>query len=449
MIIPIGHSLHGTSSEGTLLFMIRSPMKRATITRAPSCHKFVKILRSATAPVLSPSFLSERRLLSSQTVGVAATDASLPWSPPRIHCRCPQTCMQVGCLLQNSTASSSLRSGMSASSVSVLKMKAGRRTHVATEAEGFLSLMSLKRALQHTLTALTALTSLTSLASLAHLLARSSARVHSPIHLLRRIRICLQLLGSVVWSLDGLDVPGCSAFSPNSASPASTPRGKLTRASRPPGSKRPGTGGIASAPGSQQKKTRKEKQALARAVIKRTEICEEAGLLHRHFQKEHVGDGADCKTGHWHAFLHVVAFAATPDVFPKVPALACATCRRLKAKVLDSRQGPGNVQLVPVEGEGSQANQAMVQGRQVHSRGRPKKTRKLVTGGVSTFASHKSAHGVMIQPRQPIHQMSCTFAGLAARRSNSQAPHVSRRSTNMRGQRRTRKVCASCAQSLL
>ena len=176
--------------------------------------------------------------------------------------------------------------------------------------------------------------------------------------------------------LDGLDVPGCSAFSPNSASPASTPRGKLTRASRPPGSKRPGTGGIASTPGSQQKKTRKEKQALAHAVIKGTEICEEAGLLHRHFQKEHVGDVADCKTGHWHAFLHVVAFAATPDVFPKVPALACATCRRLKAKVLDSRQGPGNVQLVPLEGEGSQANQAMVQGRQVHLRGRPKKSEK-------------------------------------------------------------------------
>ena len=80
--------------------------------------------------------------------------------------------------------------------------------------------------------------------------------------------------------LDGLDVSECSAFSPNSASPASTPRGKLTRASRPPGSKRPGTGGIASAPGSQRKKTRKEKQALARAVIKGTEICEEAGLLH-------------------------------------------------------------------------------------------------------------------------------------------------------------------------
>ena len=188
------------------------------------------------------------------------------------------------------------------------------------------------------------------------------------------------------------------------ASLESTPRVKLTRASRPPGAKRPQT---TLTPGTGQKKQKSEKRILQETLKKGNELVQDASFEHREFQKAHVADQEPCVAGHWHAFLQALVAATSQDASASA-ILTCACCRRLRAKVLQALpdvsasasagsahasdpasgspvnpQRPQQLQLmqvVPVDaadaaagGHGGQ----MVQGPRVHNKGRPKKSEKV------------------------------------------------------------------------
>ncbi|CAE7289607.1 unnamed protein product, partial [Symbiodinium sp. KB8] len=203
---------------------------------------------------------------------------------------------------------------------------------------------------------------------------------------------------------------GGQMTSPESrASNASTPRALVAKASQ--GQKRPAHPAPPASDACKPsgKKSRQAKRLRAEAIQQGSEICSLAGLEHKHFQKERAKfDDVDCESGHWHTFLFAVS-KASMDEDCREGVLTCHCCRTLQASVLRAQklapaavapqpdvQGAG-AQLVEAEVDGVQQEQApiqplqLVQGKQVHKKGRPKKS--------ETAADRWSLHVFIAQER--------------------------------------------------